>query len=98
MEAALAQYLDASGDLAVLLRRFDRVERALGDQHRDVELVADALGGFVRIWLEARAGREPGQAERQYRSFLEQLALRIAEGHRFRDDLPDVLTAASVEP
>jgi hypothetical protein len=90
MEAALAQYLDATGNLAVLLRRFDRVDRALGEQHRDVELVADALGGFVRVWLEARASAPGGSAtaEVQYRNFLERLAGRMAEGHRFRDDLP----------
>jgi hypothetical protein len=92
MEAALAHYLDATGDLMVLLRRFDRVDRALAQQHRDVELVADTLGGFVRVWLEARASgasNAPTTADRQYRNFLEQLARRIADGHRFRDDLPD---------
>jgi hypothetical protein len=101
MESALAPYLDATGDLAVLLRRFDRVDRALAQQHRDEELIADALGGFVRVWMEARAstagGRAAALADAQYRNFLEQLARRRAEGHRFRDDLPDGPRAADEE-
>jgi hypothetical protein len=51
------------------------VDRALAEQHREVELIADALGGYVRVWLEARAssagGRAPAVAEAQYRNFLE---------------------------
>jgi hypothetical protein len=91
METALAQYLDASGDLAVLLRRFDRVDEALGEQHRDIELVAGAVGNFIRVWMEARAsgsGKARSVADAQFRNFLEQLARGMAEGHRFRDDLP----------
>src|ERR1700722_5962921 len=102
METALGQYLDSSGDLAVLLRRFDRVDGALGEQHRDVELIADALGGFVRVWMEARASgssKAPSALDTAYRTFLDQLARRMAEGHRFRDDLPDLPTSgAEVQP
>jgi hypothetical protein len=93
VEAALGQYLDASGDLAVLLRRFDRVDRALAAHGADLELVGDALGGFVRIWLEARASGAGGKgatvADGQYRDFLERLAQRRSDGRRFRDELPE---------
>jgi hypothetical protein len=91
METALVQYLDGSGIWRWLLRRFDRVDGALGEQHRDVELVAGALGSFIRVWMEARAsgsGKAPSMADGPYRNFLEQLARRMAEGRRFRDDLP----------
>jgi hypothetical protein len=93
VEAALGQYLDASGDLAVLLRRLDRVDRVLAEQGSDLALVGDALGRFVWLWLEARAsvtgGRGTPMADGHYRDFLEHLARRRGDGRRFRDELPE---------
>jgi hypothetical protein len=69
------------------------VDGALGEQHQDIELVAGAVGSFIRVWMEARAsgsGKAPNAADGPYRTFLEQLARRISEGHRFRDDLSEI--------
>jgi hypothetical protein len=38
IEDALRKYFDAADDTQLLLRRFDRVERALAHDHRDLEL------------------------------------------------------------
>lgn len=92
---ALTQYLDGLSDPALLYRRLDRVTRALDRADRDVGLLSQSFGMFVRVWLahtpripkESRAAAV-ASAEGRYREFLDAVAARITSGKRFLDDLP----------
>lgn len=94
IEAALASYLDDSAERAVILRRLDRLSRAIGKVNRDVSIVADALSIFIQVWL-VQTSRIPDHerikaeqnAERRFTHFKEQLAGRIATGRSFIGDL-----------
>jgi hypothetical protein len=50
-EEAVQQYVDGVGDLALVLRRLDRLGRAGARLHRDVELLSEAFAVFVRLWF-----------------------------------------------
>jgi len=96
IEDALRKYLDATDDTALLMRRFDRVDRALARDHRDLELLSEAFGRYMRLWFlthapnTAEAGKAAarGAAETQYRQFAQHLGEHFKQGHRFIDDLP----------
>jgi hypothetical protein len=96
IEDALRKYFDAADDTQLLLRRFDRIERALARDHRDIELLSEAFGRYLRLWFLAHApsvgeaGKPSarGAAETQYRHFAQHLGAQFAQGHRFIDDLP----------
>ena len=49
--AAIRQYLDGTSDATLVLRRLDRLGRALARNHRDVELLSEAFAVFVRVWF-----------------------------------------------
>jgi hypothetical protein len=97
IEDAVARYLDDAGNTALLLRRLDRIEQALAGGHRDVEILSEAFGRYMRLWFTAHvpdASQGKGlaavaSAEKAYAWFARQLAERLLEGHRFVDDLPD---------
>ncbi|MGD0680212.1 MAG: hypothetical protein ABSC94_32950 [Polyangiaceae bacterium] len=96
IEDALRKYLDGTDDTALLLRRFDRIERAQARDHRDLELLSEAFGRYMRLWFlthapnTAEAGKAAGRAgaETQYRHFARHLGEHFKQGHRFIDDLP----------
>jgi hypothetical protein len=96
IEDALRKYLDSTDDTALFLRRFDRVERALARGHRDLELLSEAFGRYMRLWFLAHAPKTAdaskaaarGAAETQYRQFAQHLGAQFTQGHRFLDDLP----------
>ncbi len=92
---ALQEFLDGTGDSALLFRRFDRITRSQERIARDLEILSQAFAMFVRVWLahtprlpkEARSGAT-ASAEARYREFLDAVATRFASGKRFLDDLP----------
>jgi hypothetical protein len=96
IEDALSKYLHATEDTALVLRRFDRVERELAREHRDLELLSEAFGRYMRLWLAAHApgageaakaaGRAAGEA--QYKQFAQHLGAGFVHGRRFLDDVP----------
>jgi hypothetical protein len=96
IEDALCKYLHSADDTALLLRRFDRVERAQARDHRDLELLSAAFGRYMRLWFmthappTADAGKAAtrGAAETQYKQFAQHLGAQFTQGHRFIDDLP----------
>ena len=53
IEDALRKYLDATDDTTLLLRRFDRVDRALARERRDVELLSATFGQYMQSWFAA---------------------------------------------
>jgi hypothetical protein len=96
IESALRKYLEIGDDTELLLRRFDRVEREMARNHRDLELLSEAFGRYMRLWLMAHAphtgegskAAARGAAETQYKQFAQHLGAHFAQGHRFTDDLP----------
>ena len=83
-------------DTALLLRRLDRIDKAQARDHRDLELLSEAFGRYMRVWFMAHApsAAEAGKAgargasENQYKLFAQHLGAHFAQGHRFTDDLP----------
>ena len=96
IEDALRKYLDSKDDSALLIRRFDRIEHALARDHRDLELLSEAFGRYIRLWFTAHAPNTAeagkaaarGAAEAQYKRFAQHLGVLFTQGHRFIDDLP----------
>ena len=104
VEGALRQYLDGTSDKALLLRRLDRLGRAVERDHRDLELLSEAFAVFVRLWFahtprvadDAKQGARLS-AESRYKQFVEHVAVQFSEGRRFLDDLPRESVANDAE-
>jgi hypothetical protein len=103
-EAAVGQYLDATHDMALVMRRQDRLGRAMARMLRDQELLSGALCAFVRLWLAhtpnlPEDARQAARAttEGRYKKFVEYVAEQFSGGHRFLDDLPKEMVANDVE-
>jgi hypothetical protein len=104
VKSSLDQYLDGTGDATLLLRRLDRLGRAVARSQRDLQILSHAFGVFTRLWL-AHTPRVPDDAKRgaridaesRYRQFVEHVAEEFSGGRRFLDDLPRELLASDVE-
>ena len=96
IEDALRKYLDSKDDTTLFLRRLDRIERALARDHRDLELLSEAFGRYMRLWFTAHAPNTAeagktaarGAAEAQYKQFAQHLGAQFTQGRRFVDDVP----------
>jgi hypothetical protein len=104
VKSALGQYLDGTSDAALLLRRLDRLGRAVSVTQRDLEVLSQAFGVFVRLWLahtptvpeEAKPGARVN-AENRYGRFTQHVADQFSAGRRFLDDLPREVVADDTE-
>jgi hypothetical protein len=103
-EAALGQYMDGTNDMTLVMRRIDRLGRALERTNRNIDLLSVAFGAFVHLWLghapsipEDRLSAARAKAEGAYRKFLELVAAQFSEGRRFIDDLPKEAIANEAE-
>ncbi len=104
VKSALGQYLDGTGDATLLLRRIDRLGRALARSQRDLEILSHAFGVFTRLWLahtprvpeEAKPGARV-DAESRYRQFVEHVSEEFNGGRRFLDDLSQEVVANDAE-
>ena len=103
-EEAVQQYVDGVGDLALVLRRLDRLGRAGARLHRDVELLSEAFAVFVRLWFahtptipEDGKAAARSTAESRYRLFVEHVGQQFSGGRRFFDDLPREAVADDAE-
>jgi hypothetical protein len=95
VEAAVRQYLDGTSDAALLLRRLDRLGRATARHQRDIELLSEAFGVFVRVWFAHTPNvPEDGKkfasisAESRYTRFVQHVSEQFSGGRRFLEDLP----------
>jgi hypothetical protein len=94
IENAILQYLEGTGDRALFLSRFDQLAKARAEDHHD-QLLSEAFGLFVRLWFartpvpEANKAAARGAGDAAYQHFVDYLARRFGEGHRFRDDVPN---------
>ena len=104
VRSSLLQYLDGDSDAMLVLRRLDRLGRALIRLHRDLEFHSEAFSVFVRSWFahtpaipEASRRAVLASAESRYRQYMDELVQQFARGHRFLDDLPKELVANDTE-
>jgi hypothetical protein len=95
VEAALRQYLDGTSDKTLLLRRLDRLGRAVERDHRDLEILTETFAVFMRLWFahtptipEDAKQAARMTAEARYRQFVKHVAEQFSGGRRFLDDLP----------
>lgn len=97
VQAAVASYLSPDSDEAAeaaVVRRLDRVGRALERLERDVTISNEAIGLFVKAWLTATpslsAGDQKAQSakgQERYVGFLDALARRLASGRLLRSEI-----------
>ena len=90
VEAALASFLSPDGpdqSEAAIVRRLDRLTRAIERLERDQEITGEALALFVRFWLTTTPQlpddfRDAAHAKgkERYGGFVEALARRLAKG------------------
>jgi hypothetical protein len=102
--SGVEQYLNGTSDATLLLRRLDRLGRALARLHRDQQLLSEAFAVFLRVWfahtpavVEEEKAAARATAEARYKQFVEHVAARFSRGHRFLDDLPKELIASDAE-
>jgi hypothetical protein len=104
VEAALRQYLDGTSDKTLILRLLNRLGRAEARTQRDLEVLSEAFGVWMRVWFAHTpsmegAGKEFARrtVESRLAQFVEQVAERLSGGKRFLDDLPREVLADEVE-
>lgn len=104
VEAALSGHFDDGRDMALVMRRLDRLGRAQDRAQRDNAIFALAFATYLQLWLahtpavpaEAKDAARRSAASR-YKQFLEQTARLFTNGHRFLDDLPKEVFADDAE-
>jgi hypothetical protein len=104
VRSSLLQYLDGQSDATLVLRRLDRLGRALTRLHRDVEFHSEAFSVFVLRWFahtpavpEDRRKAVLAAAEARYRQYIDDVVQQFAGGRRFLDDLPQESVANDTE-
>jgi hypothetical protein len=95
VQDALHQYLDRTSDAALILSRLALLARAEERTKRDVEILTEAFGIWVKVWFAhtpkiSVEGRLLARrsADGRYAQFVEHVSRRLSGGHRFIDDLP----------
>jgi len=92
---ALQKHLDGTNDLALTLRRLDRLSIAIDRVLWSLEILSQAFAMFVRVWF-AHTPRIPAEArsharahaDARYRQFMDRLGDQVSGGKRFVDDIP----------
>jgi hypothetical protein len=110
IEDAVARYLanpardpSTSGPLDRLAEAIDNDRRLRERQHRDLEILSETFGRFLRLWTIVHAAtftqaakheaaemvsRQRAAGEALYRRFVASVADQFLRGHRFVHDLP----------
>jgi hypothetical protein len=95
LNEALTQYLDGTNDAMLWMRRQELLDRRVQRLARDVEILSQAVGMFLRVWLahtqplskEARQAASQS-SEQRYRLLSERVGQQFSDGKCFTDDLP----------
>jgi hypothetical protein len=104
IKSSVCKHLDGISDATLLLRRLDRIGRAIERGHRDHAFHSEAFAVFVRLWLAhtpslpedaKRAARM--NAESRYKQFVEHVVEQFSGSRRFLDDLPKEPVADETE-
>lgn len=108
IEEAVARYLanpapSTSGPLDRLAQAIDEDRRLRERQHRDLEILSEAFGRFLRAWAfvhapmskqppasspSEAASRQQAAGESLYKRLAADVAAQFQRGHRFIHDLP----------
>jgi hypothetical protein len=95
LEAALTEYLDDVGDPTLLMRRLDRLGRAIARTQRDTEIFMETFMVFVKLWFahtpvvaDEHKRAAQASAEARYKQFVGYVQDLLARGHRAFDDFP----------
>jgi hypothetical protein len=104
VQAAMCQFLDGTTDAALVMRRLDRLGRAIERGQRDNETLALAFTLWMKLWFahtpnvaEDAKPFAKASAEARHCKFLEYVAEQYSGGRRFIDDLPQEIIADSSE-
>ena len=113
IEEAIRQYLDGTSDSAKVLAQLERLSVALDvererresahrELHRAIEVLSEAFGRFVRLWMFVHAATFEIPATRDaadslYKEFAAKVAEYFRRGHRFFHDLTDLDGKRSTE-
>ena len=105
IEAALASYLSPDGDdqrEAAIVRRLDRLTRAVERLERDLTISTEALALFVKFWLTTTPPlpdtmRDAAQAKgrERYEGFVDALGRRLAKGSTLTREISQEVAAKS---
>jgi hypothetical protein len=103
IEEAIVQHLEGTSDGAKVLGRLERLALAIDaaqeradtrqrEIHRAIEVLSEAFGRFVRLWMfvHAAAFKQPATkegAETLYQQFAAKVSECWLRGHRFVHDL-----------
>jgi predicted DNA-binding protein len=106
IEEAIRQYLDGTSDSAKVMAQLERLTLAIdaehqrrdsahGEVHRAIEVLSEAFGRFVRLWMFVHAATFEIPTTREAAdSLFKEFAAKVAEyfrrGHRFLHDLPNL--------
>lgn len=110
IEDAVARYLANPGKDPSTSGPIDRLAQAIDDdrrvrerQHRDLEIVSETLGRFLRLWTIVHApaftppatpeaaealSKQRATGEAFFKRFMASVAEQFRRGHRFVHDLP----------
>jgi hypothetical protein len=110
IEDAVARYLANPARDASTASPIDRLAQAIDEdrrvrerQHRDLEILSEAFGRFLRVWTIVHAAtfaqhatpdaaetlaRQRASGESLYKRFATNVADQFLRGHRFVQDLP----------
>ncbi|MEM1381862.1 MAG: CopG family transcriptional regulator [Pseudomonadota bacterium] len=107
VEAALAAFLSPDGAdqrEAAIVRRLDRLTRAIERLERDVTIGNEAMALFVRFWLTTTPPmpdemRDAAQAtgRERYEAFVETLGRRLAKGSTLTKEVSEDFTSGTSE-
>ncbi len=118
IEEAIRQYLDGTSDGAKVLGQLERLALAIDAErerresahrqvYRAIEVLSEAFGRFVRLWMMMHAATfkvpvTEEAADALYAKFAAKVGEGFRGGHRFLHDLPNVdekaMEAASPRP
>jgi hypothetical protein len=103
IEESILEHLDGTSDGAKVLGRLERLALAIDaaqeradtrqrEIHRAIEVLSEAFGRFVRLWMfvHAAAFNQPATkdaAESLYQQFAAKVSECLLRGHRFVHDL-----------
>jgi hypothetical protein len=89
---------DAEARLAVLVRRFDAINRMQGRLMRDTGIIAEALGLFIRMYLAATppfvgdaASAQQTLGAKRFEAFIAELGRRIGRDELFTGKIAALL-------
>jgi hypothetical protein len=102
--AAVEQWVDGTSDRTLIMKRLDRLGRAIERSHRDAEFHSKAFSVFMHTWLVHTRSVAPQDraaalesAKKRFGEMVTQVVKEFSDGRRFIDDLPQEPVAHDAE-